>query len=70
MSAARAHLDWPFFDATHRALAVDADRWATGAMQRLNTEAELRGANGHRLHDDYLDANVDAICRLFSSVMS
>jgi alkylation response protein AidB-like acyl-CoA dehydrogenase len=63
MSAARAHLDWPFFDATHRALAVDADRWATGAMQRLNTEAELRGANGHRLHDDYLDANVDAICR-------
>jgi acyl-CoA dehydrogenase len=59
----RAHLDWPFFDATHRELAVDADRWAMGAMQRLKTEAELRGANGQRLQDDYLDANVDAICR-------
>ena len=57
----RAHFDWPFFDDTHRALAADADRWATGASQRLRTEADLR-QNG-RPADDYVQANVDAICR-------
>ena len=59
----RAHFDWPFFDATHRALGADADRWATGAVQRLKTEAEIRGSNGLALQDDYVQANVDAICR-------
>ena len=28
MSGAFAHLEWPFFDAEHRALAQDLDRWA------------------------------------------
>jgi alkylation response protein AidB-like acyl-CoA dehydrogenase len=58
----RAHFEWPFFDATHRALAADADRWAVGALQRLKTEAEIR-TNGHAPQDDYIEANVDAICR-------
>ena len=57
----RAHFDWPFFDDAHRALAADADRWATGASQRLSTEADLR-QNG-RPADAYVQANVDAICR-------
>jgi alkylation response protein AidB-like acyl-CoA dehydrogenase len=58
----RTHFEWPFFDASHRALAADVDRWAVGAMQRLKTEAEIR-SNGDALHDDYVEANVDAICR-------
>jgi alkylation response protein AidB-like acyl-CoA dehydrogenase len=59
----RTHLDWPFFDAQHRAMAADADRWALGALQRLKTEAEMRGSNGPALQSDYVEANVDAICR-------
>ncbi|HET8832557.1 MAG TPA: acyl-CoA dehydrogenase family protein [Casimicrobiaceae bacterium] len=59
----RTHLDWPFFDAAHRALAADADRWAIGALQRLKTEAEIRGSNGPAPQNDYVEANVDAICR-------
>ena len=59
----RAHLEWPFFDAQHRALAADADRWAIGALQRLKTEAEIRGSNGLAPQNDYVEANVDAICR-------
>ena len=39
----RTHLDWPFFDAAHRALGADADRWAIGALQRQKTESEIRG---------------------------
>ncbi len=27
-----AHLDWPFFDAAHRALAADLGRWSAGAL--------------------------------------
>ena len=27
-----AHLDWPFFDDTHRSLARDAEAWACGAL--------------------------------------
>ncbi|HKU85816.1 MAG TPA: acyl-CoA dehydrogenase [Casimicrobiaceae bacterium] len=59
----RSHYDWPFFDEAHRALAADADRWATGAVQRRKTEAEIREPGGRARHDDYLKANVDAICR-------
>jgi acyl-CoA dehydrogenase len=59
----RTHLEWPFFDAAHRAVAGDADRWAMGAVQRLATEAEMRGSNGGGAHEDYVEANVDAICR-------
>jgi acyl-CoA dehydrogenase len=59
----RAHFDWPFFDAPHRAMAADADRWALGALQRLKTEAEIRGSNGPGPQNDYVEANVDAICR-------
>lgn len=59
----RAHLDWPFFDAAHRALAADADRWAIGALQRLKTEAEIRGSNGLAPQNNYVEANIDAICR-------
>jgi acyl-CoA dehydrogenase len=29
----RSHLDWPFFDDAHRALAADLDAWAAGALQ-------------------------------------
>jgi acyl-CoA dehydrogenase len=59
----RAHLEWPFFDAAHRALAADVDRWAMGAVQRGKTEAEFRHASGKRAVDEYIEANVDAICR-------
>jgi alkylation response protein AidB-like acyl-CoA dehydrogenase len=59
----RAHFDWPFFDAPHRAMSADADRWALGALQRLKTEAEIRGSNGPGPQNDYVEANVDAICR-------
>ena len=59
----RTHFDWPFFDASHRALAAEADRWATGAVQRRKTEAEIREPGGRARHDDYVKANVDAICR-------
>jgi alkylation response protein AidB-like acyl-CoA dehydrogenase len=59
----RTHFDWPFFDATHRTLAVDVDRWAIGAVQRRKTEAEIRGSSGANGHDDFIEANVDAICR-------
>jgi len=59
----RAHFGWPFFDATHRKLAVDVDRWALGAVQRGRTEAEFRHAAGKLAHDEYVEANVDAICR-------
>jgi acyl-CoA dehydrogenase len=59
----RSHYDLPFFDDTHRALAADADRWATGAVQRRKTEAEIREPGSRARHDDYIKANVDAICR-------
>src|SRR6476646_4001090 len=59
----RSHFDWPFLDAAHRALAAEADRWATGAVQRRKTEAEIREPGSRARHDDYLKANVDAICR-------
>jgi acyl-CoA dehydrogenase len=59
----RTHFDLPFFDAPHRAMAADADRWALGALQRLKTEAEIRGSNGPGPQNDYVEANVDAICR-------
>ena len=59
----RSHLEWPFFDAAHRTLAGDVERWALGAVQRLETEAEFRHRNGQRTHDEYVEANVDAICR-------
>jgi len=58
-----SHYDWPFFDGAHRALAADADRWATGAVQRRKTEAEIREPGSRARHDDYIKANVDAICR-------
>jgi acyl-CoA dehydrogenase len=29
---ANSHLDWPFFDPRHKALAADLDRWATAAV--------------------------------------
>ena len=59
----RTHFDLPFFDAPHRAMASDADRWALGALQRLKTEAEIHGSNGPGPQNDYVEANVDAICR-------
>ena len=59
----RSHLEWPFFDALHRTLAGDVERWALGAVQRLETEAEFRHRNDQRTHDEYVEANVDAICR-------
>jgi alkylation response protein AidB-like acyl-CoA dehydrogenase len=59
----RTHLEWPFFDATHRALGADADGGAIGAGQRRNTEAEMRSPHGSGHRDDYVEANVDAICR-------
>jgi alkylation response protein AidB-like acyl-CoA dehydrogenase len=59
----RTHFDLPFFDAPHRAMAADADRWALGALQRLKTEAEIRGSNGPGPQNNYVEANVDAICR-------
>ena len=59
----RAHFDWPFFDAMHRALAAEADRWAIGAVQRLKVEAELRRSNDDATSDPYPEANVDAACR-------
>ncbi len=59
----RSHYDWPFFDDAHRALAVDTDRWATGAVQRRKTEAEIREPGSRARHDDYSKANGDAICR-------
>ena len=59
----RSHLDWPFFEAVHRTLAGDVERWALGAVQRLETEAEFRHRNDQRTHDEYVQANVDAICR-------
>ncbi len=43
-----AHLDWPFFEPAHRALAANADRWA-------EKEATLR--------EHGAGADVDAICR-------
>jgi acyl-CoA dehydrogenase len=66
VSPAHSHFDLPFFEASHRALAVDVDRWATGAVQLRNTEAEMRGGNGRNgrnHHEAYVEANVDAICR-------
>ena len=59
----RSHFEWPFFDAAHRTMATDVDRWAIGAMQRLKTEAEIRGAGRPALENEYVEANVDAICR-------
>ena len=59
----RAHFDWPFFDATHRALGADADRWAIGAVQRLKVEAESRRSNGDAASGSTIRANVDAACR-------
>ncbi|HSC99779.1 MAG TPA: acyl-CoA dehydrogenase family protein, partial [Casimicrobiaceae bacterium] len=59
----RTHLEWPFFDAAHRTLAADVDRWATGAVQRGKTEAEFRHATSKRAIAEYIRANVDAICR-------
>jgi acyl-CoA dehydrogenase len=43
----RSHLDWPFFDDVHRALAADLDAWAAG-MPAAREEP---------------DADVDARCR-------
>ncbi len=51
LSLDRAHFDWPFFDAMHRALAAEADRWAIGAVQRLKVEAELRRSNDDATSD-------------------
>ena len=58
-----AYLDWPFFDAMHRTLAVDADRWATGAIQRLRVGAEQRKVEVESASDPHAEGNVDAICR-------
>ena len=44
----RAHLDWPFFEPVHRALASDVDRWAEGEAAR---------------REHIAGADVDAICR-------
>ena len=44
----RSHLDWPFFEAAHRALAADVDLWAEDQAVR----------RGHAA-----GADVDAICR-------
>jgi len=44
----RAHLDWPFFEPAHRALAAKVDEWAEGEAAR-------------REHDGAAD--VDATCR-------
>ncbi len=49
--ADRSFLDWPFFDDSHRALAVDVDAWASNAVAPLEHE-EPRG-----------DAALDALCR-------
>ncbi len=70
----RAHLDWPFLDATHRALAADADRWAAAACRseahgvdadpgshaptQEREDADSRNAAAARAAED-----VDAICR-------
>ena len=51
----RAHLDWPFFDPAHRALAAAADRWAAA------TWTEPRGAVVAAAAPDARD--VDTICR-------
>lgn len=59
----RRHLDWPFFDAPHRALAADTDRWALRALQRLETEAQLKQRDGSVTREADIEENVDAICR-------
>jgi hypothetical protein len=47
-----AHLDWPFLDATHRALATAARAWARES-----------GAHGTDRTEGADAADVDAICR-------
>ena len=49
--ADRSFLDWPFFDDSHRALAVDADAWAGDVIAPLE----------HEEPSD--DAALDALCR-------
>jgi len=44
----RTHLDWPFFESAHRALAADVDDWA---------------GKQTALHEHAAGADVDAICR-------
>ena len=44
-----AHLEWPFLDATHRALVTAARAWA--------------GESGGQATDGMEAADVDAICR-------
>ena len=34
----QAHLDWPFFEDTHRALAVDIATWARGSLPAEEAE--------------------------------
>jgi acyl-CoA dehydrogenase len=41
--AGRSHLDWPFFEPCHRALAVDLERWCAGHWKAPS--AHGRGAN-------------------------
>jgi acyl-CoA dehydrogenase len=53
-SAGRDHLDWPFFEAHHRAFANDLDRWAA---------ANVGHAHGHER------AEVDATCRALVRVL-
>ena len=50
--APRPHLDWPFLDATHRALAAEADRWADAAQERAGSAGVPT-----------MRAEVDATCR-------
>jgi acyl-CoA dehydrogenase len=40
MSAAQSHLDWPFFEARHKTLVFDLDRWA-GSHLDFSEEADL-----------------------------
>ena len=42
----RAHLDWPFFDAAHRALAADLGAWSAAALHHV--EDASRDANDDR----------------------
>ena len=37
----RDHLDWPFFDATHRALAADVDAWAAKHAGTLAHDSDV-----------------------------
>jgi acyl-CoA dehydrogenase len=39
-----SHLDWPFFDAAHRSLAVELGRWAAGSL-RVGEHADVDDAS-------------------------